>query len=259
MSKIHPFDKLSVHVHKTIVSLTQNYHAYLKILGLMLLSSVLLKILSIVVGMIAVKFALAASLTFAQVISLKLALAVIAWIILFVFAVYFHGLLVQASLGQTDLKKNKLSLKKNFANFLILSIYFVIAGFLVYGPIFGIGLIGFLQLPAKNLIALLLLLLFIAALLFLSILLSLTPYVLLDSGKNAMTSLKNSLELIRGHEPLLIGRIVILAILILAFQIIYAVSFQNNLMSFIASLVFLIFVLPFIYSFFALLYKHLKS
>lgn len=191
-------------------------------------------------------------------ISLIGVLRLIAYSLGIIAVTYITGLLTMASLSNKGFRSNLRIVHSRFVDILFLTIIFMILGVLIFTPLLGISIVMFFQPAFSTLIASLLLALFCVLTIMGTLWFILTPYVMLDKKLGTLTTIKKTFQLVSKKEWFMLKRVALAFVLLVAFQILnVGAAVISIYFSFLVSLSFLFFIVPFFYSYFKVTYEDL--
>jgi len=191
-------------------------------------------------------------------ITFRLIFVSLGYLILIIIFSFINGLFVASTRFHTSFRANSQKIWKMLSRLVGLHIIIALVGFIATSPLYGIALTVIARLPYRNFTATILLILFFIFLALAAIWFSTTPFVMIDQNLKITEAIKKNFQLIRGHELMLLGRLIILVALIAMFQFVAITLSTVRGLNILGTLLMLFIVTPFIYSYLNQVYSDLK-
>jgi|GEM_PF-7018080 len=196
---------------------------------------------------------------FAQVISVNIFYKSAIWILIFLWFAFTQGLMIHTSLDdkKQTLRQIIAHFRQDYGRFILLSLILLIIGGAVLLPFYGFGIVMVLNFPLKGVVAALLLLLFVVVIVACLWALMFAPFIMLDLHCNIKITLKNGIALVRHKFGKIIQNMIIPFLIIILLNLIMG-ALPANLAA-LVSLIYIFLVMPWLYSYIAVLYRQLKN
>ncbi len=245
-------------MHRTVHDVIRHYPTYVTtMLGILFGAFIITLIGQLSMGVVNTLIPRMNLATF-PLLALIAVLRLVAYSVGIIAITYITGLLTMASLSNKGFRAHLRIVHSRFVDLLFLNVIFIILGVLTFTPLLGISVVMFFQPTLSTLIASLLLALFCILTIMGALWFVLTPYVMLDKKLDIVATLKKTFQIVSQKEWFMLKRLAIAFVLLVAVQILNVGSALISIyFSFLVSLSFLFFVVPFFYSYFKATYEDL--
>lgn len=207
---------------------------------------------------VTVNYMIRTDILFAKAVSIRLIFISLAYLILLVIFSYVNGLFIAATRFHVSFRANCRKIWKILPRLIGLHIILGLVGFLATSPLYGIALTVFAKMPYQNFTAAILLILLFIFLCLAAVWFSTTAFLMVDQNLKISEAVKKNFQLVRGHEMVLLGRLVILVALLAMFQFVALTLSVVPGLNILGTLLILFIVTPFIYSYLNEVYSDLK-
>lgn len=260
MDKSH-FQRINAAAQDAWEHFRQNSVLYWKTVFFMLAGIVLLGIVGdLIMAPVTDYLGNLGTVTYGQAFSIALLTQALFLFLIFIWTVFFQGLLVHISLRRTfkTFREILSHFRGDYGKFFSLAVFLFLVGLLALVPYYGISLVMLFDLPGQVFLSDILLVIFLLLVINIPWLFVFTPYVMLDKHLGLVKTLQHNFQIIKGHGLAIFGYLLMPLAILLVINLILTLVNIPNLTLFI-NLLSIFIILPLIYSFLGSVYQRYSA